>query len=367
MQGRSFYTTSHVKFKSFSPSIAALQKYSLKDYISEISPFKTILAGLHKRGLFTHISAIDYTMNDFLKSYFEVQDLNERSFFLSTPVDLIAQPLPLPQEEGQDTVYTKELSSLFELINCYLAMLLDVLNNQLAQKPYEKISDKEDVTEQEHALQAGKMALLLGMSLSDVLALLFHDIARPSVDDPLHGHSNHCQEGSTILSPLGLSVDYSGYHALAKYLLSEFCPNYEFLISDVSKYTLRIQKGGLNKEAQGLNQLDAESLASYLFQIMFMRLIDDMSKVPELVLKEKAQYFNNETILLMLKEQMITHLKEEMKNSKDTSETIAGCKAKLEAAISLMSRAKSQTNDPDLYEGYKDILEQRIEQRLRQF
>lgn len=368
MQDRSASSTSHGLYASASQSIAALQAFSLKAYIKKITPFSVILANLQEKGLFTSISSIDYTMEDYLKHYFKEQN----AFLSIPPVYLIAQPLPLCEKEGQDAVLTEEWLPLSELITCYLSLLLDVLNNKLAQKPYEKVRDQENVTEQVHALQAAKIALLLGMNLSDVLALLFHDIARPSVDDPLHGHSNHCQEGSIILSPLGLDIDYSGYHAVAKFLLSQSCSRYEYLISDVSKYTLNIQKNSFVKEAQGLNHLSPQGLATYLFQIMFMRLIDDMSKVPELelrkILKDKeTEYLSNETISAMLEKQMALHLQREMEKSKNKTEIIEEIKAKLEAAISLMLRAKSYTNNPSLYENYEEVFKSLEENQSRKF
>lgn len=353
MQGRqpSLYSNSSVFFESEFDDIRALQTSTLESYCETVANFSDILSLLHEKELFTHISATPYEMGHFLQTYFPVANQN----LTVTPVDLIATPLAIAVEE-EGRFLAKECDSLALLVDCYLGIIMDVLNNKLAQKPYEKRCDQENVTEREHALQAGKIAYLLGMRLTDILALLLHDIARPSIADPSYGHANHCKEGRAILSPLGLTVDYSGYHAFAKFLLSQFCPAYKNLISNVSKYTLNIQKSTLFDEAKGLSHLHSQQLAHTFFQIMFMRLIDDMSKVPEKLLTKKgASYFDDALILSMLKKQIVAHMHTEMDNSKDKGATLAAMKEKLEGALSLLLRAKAHSHHPELYEKYKDI------------
>lgn len=355
MKGResTTYGNSSVLFPAVSANILALQESYLDLYCSNIEDFADILPILHKKGLFKHIEPIPYSMCDFLKAYFS----DASPYARLSPMHLLAKPLPHSdffQPLAETDTVPALFTSLSKPIHSYMAVLGEILNNQLAQRPYENLRDQENVTEQEHALQAGKIALLLGMQSSDVLALLFHDVARiPTADNALHGHSNHCEEGSTILSPLGLTVDYSGQHAFAKYLLYAFCPEYKALISPVSTFSLSIQEKKLQQSCLALQNMDAKQLANFMFQIMFMRLIDDMSKVPELELRkllggEKTDYFTSDMIQTLVKNQLFSTLKNLAENSNNAEETVRDMEAKLEAALSLMLKA------PDLYDKYKD-------------
>jgi predicted HD phosphohydrolase len=360
-QSASLNTTSSSLFKPVSQNVLALRKSTLAKYCSAMCNFSVMLEALQEQGLCKDHQPISYSMDDFLNTYF----IDSSPFLSMSPIHLLANELSETVSEADDI--PEMFSSLSNEIDCYLAMLIDVLNNQLAQKPYENVCDNENVTEQEHALQAGKIALITGMHACDVLALLFHDIARPSVNDPLHGHANHCKEGGIILSPLGLEVDYSSYHALAKYLLYTFCPPYKELISTVSEYSLGIQKKNLQEQFMELNQLSSQQLAPFLFQIIFMRLIDDMSKVPALELRKitgdkQVDYFNRQMIEVMLKKQMMAHFHLLAHQSKNKDDSINQMKEKFDAAILLMLRARKYSNHSSLYEKYHaiiDLLEER--------
>ena len=351
-------------------SLGALQKSNLELYLNAMPSFDVILSSLQAKGLFLDKKANGETINTFLQKYPNLVGANLQC----SPVELLAQPLlaaktPIDIASDEET-YPEPFNDLKEEIDCYIAMLVDVLNNLLAQQPYDLERDKENVTEKEHALQAGKMALLLGMPIEDVLALLFHDIARPSIKDPKYGHEHHAKEGSEILSPLRLlskdvqqplPTDYAGQHAFAKYLLYTLCPPYQQLISETSKYTLGIQSADFAAQLGALPSLDSAELACEIYKIMFMRLIDDMSKVPTSEIRMKLggkepEYFDNpcnkdpQLIAKMVKRQLIKQLSA-------TRESVDAMKEKLDVAIKLMLRAEPHSTNEDLYVKHRAVID----------
>lgn len=321
---------------------------NLEDYTRECAPFSVIYTHLTELGLATKPLSPTITMHDFINSYFQyhTQHLNK------TPVELLMMPLVNPTIEIN--LYPSAFKALNEKLDLYLKMICDVLYNQLSDRPYEYLCDKENVTENEHALQSAKIANALGMHNEDVIALLLHDIARPSVNDPLHGHKNHCKEGSIILAPLNLETDYTRYHALAKYLLYRFCPLYKELISHVSQYSLAIQEKHLAEPLLYLNEQDNHSIAHFIYKIMFMRLIDDMSKVPGYLLenshKDKSQiYISIDDIKQMLQNQMSKQLHHLSRSSNQLDINIF-LEKKLDDAIMLLVRAKDYSYNKDIYD-----------------
>jgi len=361
---KSVFTSSAVLFQSLPQSLMALEQTTLEKILMEIPPYATILSKLQAQGLFVDKHPVDYTIQQFLEDYVN----QSKSALQCSSFQLLIKPLPydalvkkiLVEDEG----YPEEFSSyaLFSRVDCYIDVLCDVLCNQLAQKPYEKLSDRENVTEQEHGLQAGKIAYLLGMSLDDILALLFHDIARPSVDDPKYADVHHATEGGIILSPLGLSIDYSSSHAFAKYILHTFSPSYRELISSTSLRTLTVQAKDWSAQLDALNRLDGKKLAVATFKIALMRAIDDQSKGPTLELTKrlegnKPDYFSDELIHAMLHKQMAKHLTQLIKTSVNRDETITLFEAKLDTAISLLLRAKEYSLHPDMYDSYQQVID----------
>lgn len=355
----SIFSSSLPLFKSVAMNLDA---FSLDSLFITLPSFSEMLTQLKAKGYFLNKVPLERTPEDFLKSYLGTQ----RDYLVCSPVQLLAQPLdPIVTTEMN---YPKEFFELFDKLNAYIAIVNDVLCNRLALKPYEKISDQENVTEQMHALQAGKISYLIHMPFGDVLALLLHDIARPSVNDPEHGHSNHCHEGSTILLPLGLPIDYSGYHAVAKYLLMEFCTPYQDLISPTSKHTLDIQLKPLLGTLKRLEDLPEHELSTFMYQIMFMRLIDDMSKVPPSAVNElcseSADYFEKQTIENMLHQQLCVHLNQRLASTTNLSLELQTMKASLDAALSLLLRAKDYSNNPNLYQTYEPVIHDLGDQTL---
>ena len=333
-------------------------KTPLSFYLSNMPFFPDMLSELNKEGLFLGKEYCSYKMEDFLKTYFK----DSKSALEETPLSLLTKPLKQPPiaSELSFALCPKPFLKLLPPISLYIEMICDVLNNELAQKPYEKLADREYVTEKVHALQAGKISYHLNMTAEDVLALLFHDIARPSINDPEHGHSKHAQEGSTILAPLGLSTDYAGHHTFAKFLLFKFCPQYKHLISATSQHTLKIQSKDLGSQLGELNEFTSPKLAFELYKIMFMRLmVDDMSKIPfssELSVEEAPEYFNNERIKTMLNQQITTHLLSMLNHSTSLPETIFAFERKLTSAISLLQRAEKYSFNPGLYVEQQEYL-----------
>ncbi len=359
---QSVFTSTSSLFKPPSPSLLAFQKTTLESYLSELPSFKEILTILNEKAIFLGKEPVQYRMDDFLATCVHLSNTNLNC----PPVQLLAEPLSFATTPMSTLTESEHLPEpcllLADEIACYIAIIGDVLNNQLAQKPYEKAVDLEYVTEQEHALQAGKISYRLNMPLEDILALLLHDIARPSIDDPEHGHSNHCKEGSTILSPLGLAIDYSGYHAFAKYLLYTFCPSYKDLISKTSRRTLEIQLQDLALQLGELTDFPPPQLAFAMYKIMLMRLIDDMSKVPPSELNKRLdggepEYFNHQDIQNMLSKQMNRHLNRMIAQSTDITKTLKETKDKLDAALLLLLRARGYSTHPALYEKYHEVIE----------
>lgn len=380
----SVFTTPNVFFTPVSQNLLVLEEVTLQSFIDATPGFDEMLTKLQEKGFFKGKELIKYTMFEFIAELFDsnlpTMDTAAAQFLIQkfadgkTPLTCLTKIEESDEKEEHETAETELLppkqlglfAPLAKEMNCYINLLYDVLDNDLAQKPYEKMQDQENVTEKQHALQAAKISFMLQMSLADILALLFHDIARPSVNDADHGHENHCMEGSTILDPLGLDIDYSGYHAFAKYLLFSYCPPYLGLISQTSVHTLAFQEKDWSAQIAGLEELDSPDLAKALFKIMLMRLIDDMSKVPESQLKNPydespPEYFDELQIKKMLRKQILTHLNKLATQSNNSEATIQEIKEKLESAMLLLLRAKDFSLHPGLYEQYADIVDPLLE------
>ncbi|KTC70237.1 hypothetical protein Lbir_1820 [Legionella birminghamensis] len=343
-------------FVKISANYRHLLKTNLAVYWEELPDFPAILQKLRAKGYFEGQEAVDYTAADFLKEF----SLNEQ-MLKATPVELLCSPLTSLEVLTAECSLPSEFTELSPNIECYIEIINDVLQNRLAQKPYDNPSDQENVTEQEHALQAGKLGLLLFGCLEDVLGLLLHDIARPSINDPVHGHSKHCQEGSKILAPLGLKIDYAGHHAFAKYLLNLCCPSYKKLISDTSIFTLNIQEKGLAEEIKDLSSLDSTALARVFYQLMLMRIIDDSSKVSNIDLKRRLrgnhpEFFDSACIHSMLRRQIGLYLREKLGGNQPLEVIKTEIKSQLNEALFLLLRAKEASNAPQLYEKYESLL-----------
>lgn len=297
---------------------------NLASYCEKISSFSDILFSFQQKGLFKNTSDCSYTMSDFLKEKF----INKT---LDTPISQFLNKELTPSTDS----LAPNLSSK---TTAYVELIIDVLNNKLAYKKYEQVSDRESVNERTHALQAAKISSQIYNDPAEVLMLLLHDIARVSIDDATHGHKNHCVEGSRILAPLQLPMDFVGLHAFAKQLLFLFCPAYKQLISPASQKSLNIQEGSFAAVIASLENLPAIELAKLFYGIMFSRLIDDESKVPTDMVQ--AQYHSTNAIRQLLSQRM-QNLPE------DT--------AKLDDAIRLLLRAKENSNNPQLYEDFKEV------------
>lgn len=325
-------------------NVGALRTGSLDFYLSQIDSFEKIWKQLHEQfsaqGLFVGEPPLSYNMEQFLTEYFKLPKPHlDKSAF-----QLLAQPISSEQPPA--------FSPLSDEIECYIDILCDVRKNKLSKKPY-----GENVDETQHADQAGKISAQLRMHSEDSVSLLFHDIARCAVEEAntKDRHAHHAEEGGRILAPLGITIDYSRYHAVAKYLLFHFCPAYKDLISPTSEESLKIQETDLVRELTELYKLEPLKLVSTLYQIMFMRLIDDMSKVPPSELKKSlgvdAEYFEERQIRMMLRKQMMMHLKQEVIDP-DMEE-------KLHEALRLLLRGRIHSEHPELYEvKHRHVIEQ---------
>lgn len=358
-----FENTSVTLFQPLPQSLEALEKTTIEKILNEIPDYSVILAKLQEQGLFLDKTSSDFTIKQFIKKYFaEVSSILQSSSFelLTQPLRNLIQSMLAPSD-----AYPLELVeyALFPRVDCYIDLLNDVLENTLAQKPYEQLSDRENVTEREHGLQAGKIAVLLGMPLDDTLALLFHDIARPSVDDPKHADQHHALEGGVILSPLGLSIDYSSSHAFAKYILHTFSSSYRELISSTSLRTLALQSKDLPSQLGDLGSLDGDELAVAIYKIVLMRVIDDNSKAPTSELTKRLDgkdpvYFNHQQIREMLHKQMAINLFRITQKDGNKDEIIQQFEEQLNASILLLLRAEKYSLHPDIYKMHPTVIEE---------
>lgn len=321
-------------FRSYH-NIATFKSRTLGYFTSSIPPYELILRGLQDKNYF-----INHKVPIVLRDNFGI---NNPDYLRWTALQLSAQPIrqishPLSIHDSLDSK-----------IQSYVSILCDIFKNKLSERNYEPgIASQENTSERQHGLQIGKIAYLLGMKLDDVLGLLLHDIARMTVDGDDHGHAVHHLEGSVILAPLGLETNYTFFHGFAKYLLNEFCPAYESLISPVSKLSLQVQKKSLEPQIEALDKLNDETLAHHIQKMMFSRLLDDLCKVPEQELiavlqplGREIEYFNNITMLHMLFMKFSPY-----QNTNITPEL----NDKLDAALNLMLRAKEFSYNPGLYD-----------------
>jgi predicted HD phosphohydrolase len=333
-------------FATVPHNLTALSNSSLQMYLDRIPPIAQILERLIPGYLCENEFIKDYTIYDFLR---ERQYL-ANPFLMATPASMMQTDLPLTDDTRPTLLDCPDnMLPLRDKIQSYIHMIIDVLNNELADRMYEAgLPEQENVSERQHALQAGKIAILLRMLDGEVLEMILHDIARSTVDDAGHGHQHHCKEGDDIVAPLGLPTDYAWHHALAKHLLFEFCEPYQQLISQVSVLSLQVQKNKFAEQAKRLNMLSDEELGMKIYQLMLMRLIDDVSKVPDLLLTEKPNYLDDERLQNRLTKQMNLQLR--LLNARDDFEVAIGVfEKKLNLAIEHMQRAKGYSRHPEIY------------------
>jgi predicted HD phosphohydrolase len=320
-------------------NVNILKTKSIHSYVRDFSLYYKILQTLRWKGMFLNHSVPETGLPPLKLNHQEL-----------TPLALLALPLDTSKIDAPHAYSNPAIYSDLELKRgLYMDMICDVLDNELAKRNYEAgVPDQENVSERMHGLQSAKIAALLGFSEEDMLALLLHDIARSTVNSDLHGHKVHHLEGSAILAPLGLPLDYVRYHGFAKYLLNEFCPAYQDLLSPLSRESLKLQQQAFEPQIKELQKLDNKQLAEFLQKIMYMRLIDDVSKVPELALAKvmqphcKPQYLTDAQIRRMLSVQFDKYIAQKKISPKELE-------TQLDAAIKLMSRAKEFSHHQEFY------------------
>ena len=359
--GKSFWSRSSARFFSAVPhNLQVFYKSNLSQYCSQLPDFPSLLTKLKSKGQFLNTLPVSYNMSQFLEA-----KISNRHFLDYVPRQLMSQPLPEVKlsatslyEEGKlkDSLKQKLPMAFKGLANelaFYLLLIVDVFNNQLAQRNYEAgVPDQENVSERLHGLQAAKLAALFGLPQDVILAMLLHDLARPTHENATHGHSNHHLEGDLILAPLGLSLSYTRYHAYAKFLLSELCPPYQALLSPVSATSLSLQNKSMQDQLKKLEQLDSLSLANCLYQLMLLRLFDDLSKVPTMALDKTVQYLNDSTISRMLVQQISQYLKAKVEDGKNVQAAVAVLEQQLELATELLLRPQAYSNNKNLYQEF---------------
>lgn len=308
-----------------------------------VPDFDVILQGLKNRGFFRDVEPVALSLSDVLQGW-----IKNHERLLATPHALVHESVVYPSVVSALDL-PNEFSVFQDQIQLYIQLICDVLSNTLADKNYEPgLPNTENVSEREHALQAGKIAYLFGLDSSDVLAMLLHDISRPTHEDQVYGNKNHCDEGSAILAPLGFSIDYCRYHAFAKYLLNEFNPTYKNkLLSPVSQVSLEEQKAKMHDQLQDLSSLATIELAALLYKIIYMRLVDDFSKVPTCGMV--IDYFSDEYLKMLLSRQFSLHLTKLSSTREELSSMLDDFSKKLESALVLLQRPKEFSKHLELY------------------
>lgn len=331
------------------------EEKSLTYYLNQIPTFPELLKKFQAQGLFLDIEPVDYCMDDFLIAYFGT--IPEALKLL--PSELLIKPLkegPVSLKSLTDPkVCNLDLpKEIWDKIDAYIDKDCEALDSHLGQRIYEKKSDQEKVTEREHASEAGKLAYQLGMKLGDIIALEAHDIARVTEPDPSYCHVHHAKEGGIILEPLYLSPPplkfepiYSTLHTLAKLGLT-FCPAYLNLISEASINSLALQSQDWSTEIEILKPYKGKEFATILYKNIFMRLIDDLSKVPTAELQKKLggqdpEYFDQPTFKEMMKQQMITNLNYVAEQGISLTKIVDYLKASFDKAFHLLNRVDYST------------------------
>ncbi len=348
-------------FSHSAHNLTHLTADTLNSFTSQVAPFPNILKKLQEMTYFQDKTPVDYNFSNFLGS-----KIYESHYLGCSATQLLGKSLPhsdiaIPDEAVVNRVLTQVPPSFQPLVpkmEFYIHALCDVYQNELAKRNYEAgVPDQENVSEREHALQAGKISCVLGLSEDVMLALHFHDVARPTQADSEYGHVNHHDEGNRILSPLKLTVDYAWYHAFAKFLLKEFCPPYQRLMSPVSQYSLTKQAASFQAQVDKLSTLKSSNqLASTLYKIMLMRLIDDMSKVPRAELEKdgkKIEYVEDHVIKQILARRVLQYCSVQMRQNSDE---VASFERKIDDALQLMLRAREYTTNPGLYEKFDALI-----------
>ncbi len=133
----------NIFFAKENPSITPFYHSSLNSYLSELPDFPDFIHQLFAKKLSNLAECTPLNIKTFL---------NESQFCLSSlnipPEKLVASAL-YEHSHWQELIvptlnnYPQEYSTLNKKIDCYLALLIDVLNNDLAQKLYEQEIDRE--------------------------------------------------------------------------------------------------------------------------------------------------------------------------------------------------------------------------------
>lgn len=157
----------------------------------------------------------------------------------------------------------------------------------------------EDVTQQEHALQCGKLATDAGATDEIVLGALLHDVGHmiglrtdPDGSNRMGrcGVMNHERLGREWLESLGFpltTVQIVEGHVQAKRYLCWKNPVYHSKLSDASKTTLTYQ-GGVMTDAEA----KAFETSDLFGSIIKMRSWDEKAKIKGMVVPELDSYEN---------------------------------------------------------------------------
>lgn len=227
------------------------------------------------------------------------------------------------------------LSLLQKQTDDYIYHLLAVMKNELSTKNYEEhLPDEENVSERDHANQAAKIGLMLGLSSELQLVLYTHDQSRLTCL-PDYGHEHHTEETHKLIKPLGI-FNYTEYHAFAKFLLHELCSPYQMLISQVSKTSLSRQQNHFAAKWENLNKMPADDFVRFCYQIMLLRLIDDSSKVPAHLIIQKSL---DDVYLTESEIKSLIHKSLNKRFLELSSELVAEYSLELNEALTLLNRA----------------------------
>lgn len=281
-----------------------------------------------------------------------------------TPVQLLRKPLTFSFPGKTFFDIPQSYQSLIPVLDTYVTTIVDVLGDQLANRPYdpkEKLS--ENTSERGHALEALVITHQLRAWEKNKWAglALQHDIARSTMADIHHGDRFHHLEADQILAPQGYSQEmatrFPFLHAFAKGMWSNYSKEYRSeLLSPYSASSLLCQQQDAAVLMQQLDELyyspdakkqaeQSEQLLTLVVRMMMLRLVDDSAKV---VMPEIEHRVTSTQLKQLITEQTVAHMQTL------SPEYFPQYQDLLKEALLLLRRTKMSSDYPERYQPIPD-------------
>lgn len=335
----------------------ALNKRPLQFFIHTVPAPTLMMKRLQRQGFFPKqvFPETKKSMETYLQEDgFDLQAMKH------TPVELLRKPLKFAFSGQTFADIPQPYQSLIPVLDTYVTTIVNVLGDQLANRPYdpkEKLS--ENTSERGHALEALFITHQLRVCEKNKWAglALQHDIARSTMADIHHGDRYHHLEADQILAPQGYSQEmatrFPFLHAFAKGMWSNYSKEYQSeLLSPYSANSLLCQQ---KEAALIMQQLDdlyyspdstkqpekSEQLLALVVRMMLLRLVDDSAKV---VMPEIEQCFTSAQLKKIITEQTVAHIQT------CSPEYFSQYQDLLKGALSLLRRTKVSSDYPERYQ-----------------